>query len=210
MIKFARIRSGSCCWGDQFYGGSDAICALKPSHVLDVGCGEGWLTRTLKKDAACDAVGIDGSAELIEAARAQDTGGHYVHLAYETLAADPGVLSWSGQMAICNFSILSEDIVPLLAAVRQKLEPNGHLLVQTLHSWSARGPEGYQDGWRKDDFKALPGDDWAPMSWYFRTLESWVRDLGEAGFNLQEIREPRVPGSDEPVSLMFVCANGPA
>ena len=112
-------------------------------------------------------------------------------------------------MAVCNFSILSEHIVPLLAAVRQRLETNGHLVIQTLHSWSARGSEEYQDGWRDDDFKALPGDSWAPMSWYFRTIESWVRDIDAAGFTLRELREPRAPGSDEPASLIFVCANGP-
>lgn len=183
----------------------DAIRDIDPRRVLDVGCGEGWLTRELGKRDGCDVLGIDGSLELVELAREHDPSGRYVHLTYEAFAADPEALDWRGELAVCNFAILSEDSVPLLAAVRSRLSSGGHLIIQTLHSWSAAGPEGYRDGWRDDDFSKLPGDGWAPMTWYFRTLESWVRDINAAGYSLAEMREPRKPDSDELVSLIFIC-----
>ncbi|WP_221176052.1 class I SAM-dependent methyltransferase [Brevibacillus nitrificans] len=38
----------------------DEIIRYRPSRVLDVGCGEGWLARTLNEEGI-DVVGIDGS-----------------------------------------------------------------------------------------------------------------------------------------------------
>jgi len=46
-----------------------AVLGRQPEHVLDLGCGEGWLLRALA-ERAITAVGVDGDAALVEAARA--------------------------------------------------------------------------------------------------------------------------------------------
>ena len=46
-----------------------AILDLAPTRVLDVGCGEGWLCRTLAEKGLA-LTGIDGSPPLIDAAQA--------------------------------------------------------------------------------------------------------------------------------------------
>jgi len=40
-----------------------AIFSRRPSRILDVGCGEGWLIRRICQLTNCVAVGIDGSAQ---------------------------------------------------------------------------------------------------------------------------------------------------
>src|SRR4051812_17347197 len=53
-----------------------AVMDQAPRRVLDLGCGEGWLSRELKSNGAF-CVGIDASGELIHAARHADPGGTY-------------------------------------------------------------------------------------------------------------------------------------
>ncbi len=183
----------------------DLVRSLNPDRVLDVGCGEGWLVRELRTRLDCEVEGFDGSMELIEAAQEHDPAGRYTVLTYEALNENPDTLGWQGNLAVCNFSLLSEDLTPLLLAIRRSLEPGGQLVIQTLHSWSAAGDSGYQDGWREDDFRNLPDGDWAPMTWYFRTLSSWVRNLNAADFRIVDILEPRHPETGKAVSMIFHC-----
>ena len=44
------------------------VLSNKPKNVLDVGCGEGWLTRKLIEEGI-DTLGIDGSEKLINNAK---------------------------------------------------------------------------------------------------------------------------------------------
>jgi 2-polyprenyl-3-methyl-5-hydroxy-6-metoxy-1,4-benzoquinol methylase len=55
-----------------------AVLGRQPERVLDLGCGEGWLLRALA-DRNIEAIGVDGDATLVEAARA--AGAAPVHLA---------------------------------------------------------------------------------------------------------------------------------
>ena len=70
----------------------DAVRAVRPARVLDVGCGEGWLARRLHAETGCAVIGIDGSAPLIAAARAADPDGSYRLLSYEAAIAQPAAL----------------------------------------------------------------------------------------------------------------------
>lgn len=47
-----------------------AILGRQPERLLDLGCGEGWLLRELDKRGV-QAVGVDGDATLVEAARSR-------------------------------------------------------------------------------------------------------------------------------------------
>lgn len=47
--------------------------------AIDIGCGNGWVVRMLRKHPACrSATGVDGSAAMIAKARSIDPGGDYV------------------------------------------------------------------------------------------------------------------------------------
>lgn len=178
-----------------------AIAARKPLSVLDLGCGEGWLSRALQQQGI-HTWGVDATAGLVDAARQADPGGDYQCLDYAGLiAAD---LERKVDLVACNFSLFgAEELDRLLAALPRLLERPGHLLIQTLHPHVACGDEPYADGWREGswaDFDAAFRD---PAPWYFRTLESWVKLLGDSGLRLDALLEPLHPHTGRPASLLL-------
>ncbi len=187
----------------------DAVKALRPRRVLDIGCGEGWLLRRLcdelRGEPRCEATGTDGSAVLIDAARTAHQGGTYMVLSYETLAVQPDKLGGPYDAVICNFSLLDQDIAPILAAAAKSLAAEGRLLIQTLHPGAASGEGAYVDGWREETFASFTKGDWAPMPWYFRTLGSWFAAFKAAGLVVTAMDEPINQDSGKPLSVIFHC-----
>ena len=180
-----------------------AVLERGPERVLDLGCGEGWLMRELA-GRGIEAVGLDVSMELVVAAE-ETGGGRYRCCSYEEVIEDPTRAGGPYDLVACNFSLLSAELVPLLRALRENLDIGGALVIQTVHPWVAAGEEPYADGWRTETFAAF-GDDFAePMPWYFRTLQSWLDALREAGFRLADLREPVHPGTGRPASLLLVA-----
>lgn len=178
-----------------------AVLSGRPERVLDLGCGEGWLLRALAK-RGIEAVGVDGDATLVEAARA--AGSSPVHLAsYEALAQATVDIGHNYDLICANFALLHQDIIPLLSAMNALLVPGGRLLIQTLHPWAVAAGN-YQDGWREETFAGFQGQ-WQPMPWYFRTLSSWLNALDMAGFQLAGLQEPQHPQSTVPQSLLLVA-----
>lgn len=180
-----------------------ALMTPRPARVLDVGCGEGWLCRALAA-LGVEAVGVDVSAPLVEAARAAG-GGRFEVMPYTGLAGARQALGTFDALA-CNFALLDEHIGPMLGDLRELLAPGGRLVIQTLHPWSACGDEPYRDGWRLEDFAAFGEQAFPePMPWYFRTLASWLDVLGQAGYRVQQLREPAHPDTARPLSLLLVA-----
>lgn len=178
-----------------------AVTQVSPRRVLDVGCGEGWLARELAS-RGLDVTGIDASAELIQ--RAAESGGGQFHvLTYEQIIADPAVLGALFDAVVCNFSLLGERLTPLLGALATALEPDGRMLIQTVHPFTATGDEPYRDGWREENFQGFGHRFSEPMPWFFRTVESWVRVLHSAGLVIEDLHEPIDPASGRPLSLLL-------
>ncbi|MHC8319870.1 class I SAM-dependent methyltransferase [Pseudomonas sp. GB2N2] len=178
-----------------------AVMSRQPERVLDLGCGEGWLLRALA-ERSIEAVGVDGDATLVEAARI--AGSSAVHVAsYEALAQANVDIGRDYHLICANFALLHQDIIPLLAAMNTLLAPDGALVIQTLHPWAVAAGD-YQDGWRTETFAGFEGQ-WQPMPWYFRTLSSWLNALDIAGFQLAALQEPQHPQSPVPQSLLLVA-----
>lgn len=183
-----------------------AILGHKPSRLLDVGCGEGWLIRSILQSADCEAVGIDGSEALIADARKADAQSDYRAFGYDALIDDPTPLGGGFDAIVFNYAILDKKASRLLAAIKPLLSADGRVFIQTLHPWTQDGE--YRDGWRTEDFSAFAAPGWKPMPWYFRTLDSWLSKIGDAGLVLQDLIEPVAEGGDRPLSLIMICRDG--
>lgn len=179
---------------------SDAIFNLVrqvPSGpILDMGCGEGWLTRRLAAHGH-NVTGIDGSPELI--ARAKELGGADFHLlTYAEAAQTPRKLKGPYGTIVFNYSLLDEKVIHVLTSVAATLFPYGRILIQTLHPATACGGD-YRDGWRADTFPGFP----EPIPYYFRTFTRWILEMRRAGLILVETYEPLNPETNLPVSLIL-------
>lgn len=177
----------------------DAVSSLNPSSVLDVGCGEGWLCRSLQASGV-ETVGIDASPELVSAAQALNSGA--VHsLSYQELGqSNLGPFD----VAVANFSLLGEQsVVDVFAAMKALLSPQGHFVVQTLHPAFVEGI--YQDAWREGSWQGFSEQFSKPAPWYFRTLASWYALFHGHDLQLLTVQEPLHPDTGAPVSIIFTA-----
>ncbi len=171
------------------------ILRKKPKFVLDLGCGEGWLSDPIV-EAKIRYLGIDGSAKLVEIASHRQT--HFEHVSYAKVIA-----GWrpplAPDMAVFNFSLLEEDIKPLLQSVASLLKFDGFILIQTLHPLNL---PVYQNGWNEEDFKSMTVPFEGKMPWYGRTKESWLSLFTDCGLEIDEMIEPAM--NEKPVSIIFI------
>ncbi|GJL80565.1 MAG: hypothetical protein DHS20C01_01990 [marine bacterium B5-7] len=184
----------------------DAVLSLEPVHILDMGCGEGWLVRKLVEISKCTAVGVDISSELIEAARLSDRSSTYLVLDYETITNNPASVEGQFDLIIFNYSLFDEDIIPILTACKRLLTVDGNLLIQTVHPLSMDGNNECENGWREENFNSFPSQGWQPMPWYYRTFDSWTDTIEQTGYGIVEYRESVNALSGKPVSLIFQLA----
>lgn len=202
VVRTKAIESRQLVTNDAVLG---AVLACKGNRILDVGCGEGWLSHTLTKKGK-DVTGFDASAELIDQARNESVATFHT-ISYGKFAADPDVLGTDFDVVVCNFSLLGDQLNEILKAMAEITSSSGHLVIQTLHPYSSVGNLPYEDGWREEKFDGLPGQ-WSPMPWYFRTMSSWLSELTSAGWSLNELKEPLHPVSGQPASLILVASRG--
>ncbi|HRD48886.1 MAG: methyltransferase domain-containing protein [Candidatus Competibacter sp.] len=180
----------------------EAVLSRSPRTVLDLGCGEGWLTRELAA-RQIQVTGVDAVPDLIE--KAQSAGGGDFRVAsYEEIAA--GKLKISVDVMVCNFALLGhKSVEAMFRAAPSLLNAHGALIIQTLHPIMACGDFPYQDGWREGSWTGFSADFTDPAPWYFRTMESWIKLFRDSGFQLLEVREPVHPKTRKPASVIFIA-----
>jgi 2-polyprenyl-3-methyl-5-hydroxy-6-metoxy-1,4-benzoquinol methylase len=199
------IRSASIVSRELVTNGAilEAVTSVRPSRVLDVGCGEGWLTRALAS-LGMRVLGIDAVPALVEDAQ-KSGGGDFQVLDYAAIARR----EWRAgpfDAAVCNFSLLgAESVESLVAGLAGYLANPGYLIIQTLHPVAACGDAAYQDGWRAGTWRGFSSDFVDPAPWYFRTVETWQSLLEHCGFDLVETREPKAAQATVPASIIWIC-----
>jgi 2-polyprenyl-3-methyl-5-hydroxy-6-metoxy-1,4-benzoquinol methylase len=182
-----------------------AITKHQPARFLDVGCGEGWLVRRVVQAIGCEAVGVDGTAQLVQDARRADPQNRYEVITYRRLMDGAADLGAAFDVIAFNYALFDEQTPELLTAVQRYLSSDGVIIIQTIHPWAA-APEGqYRDGWRHEDFAAFKNQDWAAMPWFCRTLASWHGVVRAAGLVVLELSEPAAESGGLPLSLLLSC-----
>lgn len=185
-----------------------ALRALLPPpgrRTLDVGCGEGRVGRALHA-AGHRVVGIDSSPTLLSLAR--ETGGYE-----EVVCGDAAALPWEAgafDLAVAHMSLHDIDDLPrAVAEIARVLERNGRLCLAIIHPLN-RSPEALDDYFAErrfaDDFEL----DGLRMTFegVDRPLEAYSRALAQAGFLIEELREPRATTADVVAAAPLAKAAG--
>ncbi|NML40669.1 class I SAM-dependent methyltransferase [Chitinophaga sp. G-6-1-13] len=171
--------------------------------VLDIGCGEGWLTRALH-NKGLKAAGVDTVAALIDNAR-EKGGGSYAVASFQDIATGTYTVDKKFDAAVINFALLDQaDTEALLKNIRRVVADNGLVFIQTLHPLVIAGQEPYISGWKEGSWNGMKRAFVQPYPWYFRTLEDWTRLFADAGLAVKQLGEPVHPETQAPVSLIFV------
>lgn len=113
----------------------DACGDLDGRSVLDIGCGEGYCARELKRRGAGDYVGLDLSAEMIAAAKAQDARDHFGidYRACNVLEYVPE-RQFDLCVAVFLFNYLRvEEMQQAFAMVHAALRSNGEFIFSVPH-----------------------------------------------------------------------------
>ena len=178
-----------------------AVEACQPQSVLDLGCGEGWLSRALAKPGR-QVLGVDAVPALIW--RAQQLGkADYRTSDYEAIKQGSLRSLAPFEAVVCNFSLFGKQSVDsIVCYIPHLLSPKGCLVIQTLHPHAVVS-SAYQDGWREGSWQGFSKEFTDPAPWYFRTLASWVRLLVDAGLSVIDLREPVHPGTQQPLSVIL-------
>ena len=181
----------------------DAVVSRNARTVLDLGCGEGWLTRELSAKGM-EVFGVDAIPTLLEQARSMSVA-RFELATYTEIAA--GKLAEKFDVVVANFSLFgNESVVDLFRSIPLLLNPQGAFIIQTLHPTISSGDLAYVDGWRSSSWAGFSDDFTDPAPWYFRTLATWIKLYRTNGFTLVEIREPLDPRTGKPTSVIFVGA----
>ncbi|WP_216913287.1 MULTISPECIES: methyltransferase domain-containing protein [unclassified Synechococcus] len=180
----------------------EAINDCAPATLLDLGCGEGWLTHHCARQGIA-VLGTDAVAELTTiAAEDAPDGARFRTLSHQQIGA--GSLNERFDVVVANFSLLGDrSLDELFAALPALLAPDGSVLVQTLHPMLICTDHPYEDGWREGSWAGFSPAFRTPAPWFFRTLESWVRLFQRHGLVVRELREPLDPLSGQPASVIF-------
>lgn len=164
-------------------------------RVLDIGCGEGWLTAELAS-AGASVVGIDGSSTLLqEAARSCP---HAWLIEHDLLAGLPP-FGEQFDLAVSSMVLMDlPDLEPLLADLARVLLPEGRFVFAILHPcffnyrWTNDAVTG-RAAWLVGDY--LDECVWRIASFgghnhYHRPLSVYFRSLRRHRFLVSDLREP--------------------
>lgn len=180
---------------------------LAGARVLDLACGEGYLSRFLAELDAREVVGIDLSAVLVAAALERTNAGN-VSYRIDDAQHLRTVTDRSFDIAVCQMALMDiPDHRALFRSVRRVLTPTGMFVFSLLHpcfeapfhlpeapplldvagSTQAVVVRRYRtEGFWQSGGTGVRGH----MGAYHRTLSTLLNDLRVAGFHLEQLEEP--------------------
>jgi len=182
----------------------DVVCKSDPLNVLDIGCGEGWLSKELS-EKGIEITGADVIPELIEKAKERVNGDFFV-ASYENIYEGSISFAKKFDAIVINFALIGKESTDnLLPSLSKHLTPSGKLFIQTLHPHSRKALNDYESGWKEGSWDGLGGQFSLPYQWYFRTMEDWMQLLSVSGFTKVDTLEVLHPHSGKPLSVIFEC-----
>ncbi len=183
---------------------------VRGNHVLDAGCGQGYLCRKLARDGA-KMVGIELSDRFLEIARAREkTSPLGIVYHHGNVAEMPFLADASFDKVVSNYVLM--DVRDYTAAVREVarvLKPGGVFVASFSHPCFACGPGGWEmpapDSPRPEENRAFRVDHyfhrgpyssvWGkfdPVISFHRPLRDYWETFKNAGFTVDSFEEPSI------------------
>lgn len=178
-------------------------------QICDLACGEGFFSRLLSARGA-EVTGIDLSENLLAHARRQSEGMSIRYL-LEDAQQLTSVPDGSFDIVICNMALMDiADLAATLHSVNRVSRVGGQFYFSILHPcfvtpFSQNNPQIEQDA--DGNFVAKRVTRYSQEGkWYsggtgfcgtlgsiHRKLSTYLNELAQAGFSLQEVAEPLLP-----------------
>ncbi len=169
--------------------------------TLEIGCGEGRVTRDLKARGH-DVTSIDASPTLLEAARGADPDGDYLLANAAALPFEDGAFD----LVVAHNSLMDvQDMPGAVQEAARVLEPDGRFCICVTHPlndagrFESRDPDArfviassYFGKRRYEETFERGGLDVTFHSWLY-PVSDYTRSLEDAGFLIETLREPLVP-----------------
>jgi SAM-dependent methyltransferase len=177
---------------------------LAGKRVVDRGCGDGWLCRYAVERGAASAVGVDGSARMLELARARTSDARVEYVRADLEDVDLPARSYELVASVLALHYLL-DLEPLVRRAAAWLVPGGAFVAIVEHPMTtAQLPKR---GWLVEDGRhvAWPVDhytDEGPRAetWFVdgvvkvhRTVSTILGAFLSAGLLIDRVDEPRPP-----------------
>src|SRR4030095_9790072 len=159
--------------------GSPVVGLLAPKpgeRILDLGCGDGVLTKTLA-ELGCDVVAVDSSPAQIEAAR---------NLGLDAHVISAEALPYRDEFdAVFSNAVLHwiKDHDAMIAGVYRSLRAGGRFVAECGgHGWVHKIRNALV---RALDRRGFDGE--ARVPWYFPTSDDYAARLERAGFRVDSV-----------------------
>jgi len=205
-------------WYEQWIGDAPPLIAAQPGllpglggqRVLDIGCGQGRLSRYLA-EAGADVTGVDVSAAMLGKARASGPAG----IAYLHADVTGSPTWWDGRPfdgCTCELALMDiDDLAGALATVTTVLCPGGWFAASIVHPCIPGGErnlsswppdEGYdREGWWTSPDHS-PGGARIRVGATHRKLSTYLNALLDAGLTPEVFAEPP---AQVPTYLLWRC-----
>jgi 2-polyprenyl-3-methyl-5-hydroxy-6-metoxy-1,4-benzoquinol methylase len=171
----------------ELFSMMNLIGDLSGKKVVDVACGEGWLTRTLRKAGASEVVGVDISEEMIALANGQEAR-ERLGIEYRVEDARATEPPQDFDLAVSNWLLVyahdREELGVMCRGLARRIKPGGRFVTLTtnpaLYTWQSHAPN-----YRKYGFETL-----LPESAYEGAPVTWVIHLDDSSFEIENYYMP--------------------
>jgi ubiquinone/menaquinone biosynthesis C-methylase UbiE len=196
-IRWARAEEHDSYW---VFHREAFLASLPPPGrlTIDVGCGEGRVTRDLRA-LGHNVVGLDVSPSMVKAAREADPDGEYVLASAAEMPFEDG----SADLVVAFMTLMDmDDMRGGLREIARMLEPGGMLIAPISHPLNSAGVfsprdgdetapfviDSYREQRRTEDSFDRNGLQMTFHSIHF-TLEDYSRAFEDAGLQITRMRE---------------------
>ena len=181
----------------------ESILSISPKIILDVGCGEGWLCRTMT-EKNIQATGIDGIAELIAQAKKKGNENYYT-ISYQHILEGQTKALKIYNAAVFNYSIFEKEMVPqLFINFKKHLTKDGKIIIQTISPKNELFRQRPADGWMEEKWEGLNNNYSTPFKWYYRSEPEWLALFKSTGYNLLSKKEIIHPETNKNFSVIYI------